>query len=83
MWDTISSGKSLAGEIKNMRSDGKYYWVYSYIIPLLDDSGIPFQYISIRNEITSRKEAEELLAIVRKNIVYCMRTLLLEFKLLI
>lgn len=62
MWDTISSGKVWQGEIKNMRSDGKYYWVYSYIIPLLDDSGIPFQYISIRNDITNRKEAEELLA---------------------
>ncbi len=62
MWKTISSGKVWQGEIKNMRKDGSYYWVYSHIIPLLDDQGIPFQYISIRNEITQRKEAEELLA---------------------
>lgn len=62
MWSEISSGKVWQGEIKNMRKDGTYYWVYSHIIPFLDDQGKPFQYISIRNEITQRKEAEESLA---------------------
>lgn len=62
MWDQISSGNVWEGEIKNMRKDGTYYWVYSHIIPFLDDQGKPFQYISIRNEITQRKEAEEKLA---------------------
>ncbi|MBP7280971.1 MAG: PAS domain S-box protein [Leptospiraceae bacterium] len=62
MWNEISSGKVWEGEIKNMRKDGTYYWVYSHIIPFLDDHGKPFQYISIRNEITQRKEAEEKLA---------------------
>lgn len=62
MWDTISAGKVWEGEIKNIRKDGTFYWVYSHIIPFLDDQKKPFQYISIRNEITQRKEAEEKLA---------------------
>lgn len=62
LWKKISSGNVWEGEIKNVRKDGTSYWVYSYIIPLLDENGIPFSYLSIRNDITARKLAEEQLA---------------------
>ena len=62
MWAQISSGKVWHGEIKNKRKDGTYYWVDSHIIPFLDEDGIPFQYISIRENITVRKSAQDLLA---------------------
>lgn len=62
MWDTISSGQVWQGEIRNKRKNGKLYWVYSSIVPFLDEHKKPFQYISIRHEITQRKEAEEKLA---------------------
>lgn len=62
LWDKISSGKVWEGEINNTRKDGSEYWVYTYIIPLLDENGKPFRYISIRNDITPRKLAEKQLA---------------------
>ncbi len=62
MWTQISSGKVWHGEIKNKRKDGTYYWVDSHIIPFLNEDGIPFQYISIRENITVRKSAQDLLA---------------------
>ncbi|RFC39199.1 MAG: PAS domain S-box-containing protein [Candidatus Nitrotoga sp. LAW] len=58
MWKVISHGKIWHGEVKNRRKDGIYYWVDSTIIPLLNDQGIPLRYISIRTDITARKEIE-------------------------
>ncbi|MDX2230886.1 MAG: PAS domain S-box protein [Leptolyngbyaceae cyanobacterium bins.349] len=58
MWTTISSGQVWQGEIENYAKDGSTFWVETTIVPLLDDQGVPYQYISIRNNITERKQAE-------------------------
>jgi PAS domain S-box-containing protein len=61
MWLTISRGLVWKGEIKNRRKDGSFYWVNSTIAPIFDTSGQIVKYISIRFEITERKEGEERL----------------------
>jgi two-component system, LuxR family, sensor kinase FixL len=63
MWKTISKGEIWEGEIRNRAKDGSYYWVNTSIVPFLDDKKQPFQYVSIRYEITQRKQAEENLKI--------------------
>jgi len=62
LWTTISTGKIWTGEICNRAKDGHLYWVYTTIVPLIGADRKPEEYISIRFEITQKKEGERKLA---------------------
>ncbi len=61
LWQTISTGKVWQGEICNRKKHGGLYWVATTILPMLDNSGLPYQYISVRTDISSIKEAQQVL----------------------
>jgi len=65
LWKTIARGNIWSDDIRNRAKDGSYYWVATTIVPYLDASGKPYQYVSIRFDITKQKNQE--LELVRRS----------------
>lgn len=42
MWDTLKAGEPFAGYVKNLATDGGYYWVMALVVPLTNG------YLSVR-----------------------------------
>ncbi|MFN5878642.1 MAG: PAS domain S-box protein [Flavobacteriales bacterium] len=60
-YTTIHSGKTWFGDIRNRKKNGDLYWVRSVIYPVLDENGQPEKFMSIRQDITSSKEADQII----------------------
>ena len=60
LWKTLENGESWEGEIKNLKKNGGFYWVYSYISPYKNYKGEIIGYQSVRHDITAKKYIEQL-----------------------
>ncbi|WP_345985061.1 PAS domain-containing protein [Sulfurimonas sp. HSL-1656] len=67
MWNTIKQGNVWSGLVKNLRKDGRYYWVETTITPIQDESGAITKYAAARKGAseTAIEEAEALYARLR------------------
>lgn len=61
LWRTISRGEVWQGEIRNRNKEGEIYWVQTTIVPFLNNQGNPYKYVSIRTDITQKKNLQESL----------------------
>jgi aerotaxis receptor len=52
MWSTIEKGEKFRGFVKNLRKDGKYYWVEAFVEPIYDENGVKIGYISMRKPVS-------------------------------
>jgi PAS domain S-box-containing protein len=59
--NAMQDGKPYVGEFCSKAKDGTLYWVNSTIVPFLDESGETYQFLSINQDITKRKEGEEII----------------------
>ncbi len=68
MWDTVKQGRIWNGLIKNLRKDGRYYWVETTITPVTDAEGNIVKYAAARRPAaaTAVEEAEALYAKMRR-----------------
>ena len=54
LWSTIKKGEKWKGYVKNLRKDGKYYWVYAVVVPNVRDGKI-VGYASVRRKPSRTK----------------------------
>lgn len=59
LWRNILLGSEWRGEFYNRRKDGSKYWEYTSIASLRSEEGNITHFISVREDITSRKLMEE------------------------
>lgn len=60
LWETIESGETWYGEIKNRSKKGAYYWLETIIYPRYNDLGEKIGYTAISQNISDKKWIEEL-----------------------
>ena len=58
LWQSIKNNKTWKGELKNLRSDGSYYWVESTVSPRFDSNNNKTGYMSIQTNISDKKIVE-------------------------
>jgi PAS domain S-box-containing protein len=58
MYRSLAAGKTWRDEVCNQAKDGQLYWVDTTIVPLMNSQGKPERYLSIRADITMRKQVE-------------------------
>lgn len=75
MWGTISQGKVWHGDIRNRAKDGSFYWTSATIVPFLDAEKKPYQYISIRTDITQERQLKEAIEASKQLLQNIMNTL--------
>ncbi len=68
MWERISNDKTWAGELKNRKKNGGFYWVKAVVMPLYNHQGEKVGYTSIRQDITDKKKIEELNRTLEKRV---------------
>ena len=59
MWQSLSSRKTWRGELINIKKNGEVYWEHTVIAPIFDDTGVVTHYVSVKEDITTRKAVEE------------------------
>jgi len=59
LWDTIKRGNEFFGVVKNMSTDGSFYWVLANITPSYDEQNKVIGFFSVR-----RQASKELITIM-------------------
>jgi len=72
LWDTVTSGKTWKGQLKNLSKDGRTYYVESTIVPIKNKHGVISEYLAIRHDVTQIVEMHKELEDTQKEVIHKM-----------
>ncbi len=75
LWHTVANGRVWHGQVKNRARDGSFYWVEATVVPFMNQAGKPYQYVSMRTDITAQKLMEQQVQAERHLLQNVMDTL--------
>ena len=61
LWAALTAGQEWQGELVNRKKDGSLYHEWAVIAPMTDEHGIVSHYLAVKEDITTRKQAESAL----------------------
>ena len=50
MWEALQSGHEFFAYVKNLASDGSYYWTFANVTPTRNEQGATIGYFSVRRK---------------------------------
>lgn len=56
LWATLQRGDVWRGEVRNKKKNGETYWIDSTIIPLTNEYGNVYQYLTVQFNVSDKKE---------------------------
>ncbi len=68
LWATIGAGQVWNGEIRNRAKDGSLFWLDTTVVPFLDETGQPYQYLAVCTDITAHQQGKEDLLEAQANL---------------
>jgi diguanylate cyclase (GGDEF)-like protein/PAS domain S-box-containing protein len=68
LWKTLLSGGVWKGEMTAKGKDNSIKWYFMSVFPLLDDNGKPYQFLTIKTDITDLKKVEQQPLIMEKQV---------------
>jgi len=75
LWTTIGQGRVWQGVVKSRAKDGSFFWLATTIVPFLQADGKPYQYVTIRTDVTERLQMELSLRASEARLSFALRTI--------
>jgi signal transduction histidine kinase len=80
LWDNLRAGRSWRGQFYNKKKSGEFYWASVTISPIKNPEGVVTHYVSVQEDITERKQAEQRLRQLNEELAIKQQQLLVAME---
>ncbi|MBI5820739.1 MAG: PAS domain S-box protein [Verrucomicrobia bacterium] len=76
LWESVSAGREWRGDFCNRKKNGDFYWASATISPIKNTEGVITHHVSVQEDITERKQAEQQLQRLNEDLIRKQQELL-------